>query len=91
MGTDGNHSKNREKTDKSPRDWCTEAVARLHAGRPEEALNAAREAAARDDHGEAAATGEWAHRLMSLALERLGRDADALPPAREAVRLAPGS
>ncbi|MDR8411517.1 hypothetical protein MTP10_22615 [Nonomuraea sp. 3-1Str] len=94
MGTDGNHSKNHEKTDKSPRDWCAEAVARLHAGRPEEALNAAREAAAgaaRDERGEAAATGEWAHRLMSLAVERLGRDADALPPAREAVRLAPGS
>ncbi|MEV0203075.1 hypothetical protein, partial [Nonomuraea sp. NPDC050691] len=98
MGTDGNHSKNHdqnyEKADKSPREWCDEAITRLHAGRPEEALNAAHraaEAAGRDDHGEAAAAGEWAHRLVSLALERLGRDAEALAPAREAVRLSPGS
>ncbi|WP_174876180.1 hypothetical protein [Acrocarpospora corrugata] len=35
--------------------------------------------------------GEWGHRLASLALERLGRDSEAVDAAQEAVRLAPGS
>ncbi len=39
----------------------------------------------RDPHG------EWGHRLASLALERLGRDSEAVASAQEAVRLAPGS
>ncbi|GGO77262.1 hypothetical protein GCM10012289_56530 [Nonomuraea cavernae] len=69
----------------SSRDWCREAVTRLDAGRPEDALTAAHRAADLDPFS------EWAHRLSSLAFERLGRDADALPPAREAVRLALGS
>ncbi|MFG3440778.1 hypothetical protein ACGF0J_26285 [Nonomuraea sp. NPDC047897] len=85
MGIARNGSKSDENADKSSRDWCGEAVARLHAERPEDALTAARAAAGLDP------AGEWPHRLTGLALERLGRDRDALPPARQAVRLAPGS
>ncbi|WP_144070069.1 hypothetical protein [Nonomuraea indica] len=85
MGIARNSSKSDENADKSSRDWCGEAAARLHAERPEDALTAARAAAGLDP------AGEWPHRLTGLALERLGRDRDALPPARQAVRLAPGS
>ncbi|NUR88056.1 MAG: hypothetical protein HOY71_28550, partial [Nonomuraea sp.] len=72
-------------SDRSPREWCAEALTRLNAGRPESALEAARRAADLDP------ADEWAHRLMSLAHERLGRDADALPPAERAADLAGGS
>ncbi|TKK77138.1 hypothetical protein FDA94_38445, partial [Herbidospora galbida] len=68
-----------------PRAWCGVAAARLRRDRPEEALEAARQAVDRDPHG------EWGHRLASLALERLGRDSEAVASAQEAVRLAPGS
>ncbi|GAA0364623.1 hypothetical protein GCM10009530_12930 [Microbispora corallina] len=68
-----------------PRAWCAVAVARLSRGQQEAALDAARQAVGRDPQG------EWGHRLASLALERLGRDAEAVASAREAVRLAPGS
>ncbi|WP_275888257.1 BTAD domain-containing putative transcriptional regulator, partial [Nonomuraea lactucae] len=78
MGTDRNGSEGDEKADKSSREWCEDAVARLQAGRPEDALTAARAAAWLDP------ASEWAHRLTSLALERLGSDSDALPPARQA-------
>ncbi|GII79868.1 hypothetical protein Sru01_48500 [Sphaerisporangium rufum] len=61
------------------------AVARLSRDQPEGALEAAGEAVLRDPDG------EWGHRLTSLALERLGRDSEAVVAAREAVRLAPGS
>ncbi len=52
---------------------------------PEAALEAARQAVDRDPHG------EWGHRLASLALERLGRDSEAVALAQDAVQLAPGS
>ncbi|GAA4583277.1 hypothetical protein GCM10023194_20170 [Planotetraspora phitsanulokensis] len=68
-----------------PRAWCAVAVARLSRGQQESALDAARQAVDRDPYG------EWGHRLASLALERLGRDAEAVEAAREAVRLVPGS
>ncbi|MFI6507937.1 hypothetical protein ACIBCT_10055 [Streptosporangium sp. NPDC050855] len=42
--------------------------------------------------GSGAASGaDWGYRLASLAFERLGRDAEAVAAAEEAVRLAPGS
>uniref|UniRef100_UPI0008307B28 tetratricopeptide repeat protein n=1 Tax=Microtetraspora niveoalba TaxID=46175 RepID=UPI0008307B28 len=75
----------RHSPEADPRSWCLAAVARLERGRPEAALEAARQAIERDPGG------EWAHRLASLALERLGRDPEAVAAAREAVRLAPGS
>ncbi|GAB2928281.1 hypothetical protein GCM10027203_30300 [Nonomuraea fastidiosa] len=84
MGTDGRDSTT-EPSDRSSREWCEEAVTRLNAGRPESALDAARYAADREP------TAEWPQRLISLAHERLGRDADALPAARRAVELSPGS
>ncbi|MGW2153150.1 hypothetical protein [Nonomuraea sp. NPDC001699] len=84
VGNDGRAGKD-DISDKSPREWCTEALTRLNAGRPESALEAARRAADLDPGD------EWAHRLVSLAHERLGRDADALPPAERAADLAPGS
>ncbi|MFC6079955.1 CHAT domain-containing protein [Sphaerisporangium aureirubrum] len=68
-----------------PRAWCVVAVARLARDQPEGALEAAGEAVERDPGG------EWGHRLMSLALERLGRDSEAAVAAQDAVRLAPGS
>ncbi len=68
-----------------PRAWCVVAAARLSRDQPEAALEAARQAVERDPGG------EWGHRLASLALERLGRDSEAVASAREAVRLAPGS
>ncbi|MBB5135183.1 hypothetical protein HNP84_004919 [Thermocatellispora tengchongensis] len=57
----------------------------LDAGMPEAALEAAREALGRDSRL------EWGYRLESLALERLGRDDEAVVAAEHAVRLAPGS
>ncbi|TYB54590.1 tetratricopeptide repeat protein [Nonomuraea sp. PA05] len=78
-GTKGNHP------DRSSREWCEEALARLSAGRPESALDAARRAAGLDPGS------EWAHRLISLAHERLGREAEAVPAAERAVELARGS
>ncbi|MEW1842887.1 tetratricopeptide repeat protein [Nonomuraea angiospora] len=72
-------------SDRSSREWCDEALTRLNAGRPESALDAARRAADLDPGA------EWAYRLISLAHERLGRDADALPAAERAVELARGS
>ncbi|GII87183.1 hypothetical protein Ssi03_51730 [Sphaerisporangium siamense] len=68
-----------------PRAWCVVAVARLARDQPEGALEAAGEAVERDPDG------EWGHRLTSLALERLGRDSEAVVAAQDAVRLAPGS
>ncbi|MEO3873053.1 hypothetical protein ABGB18_29920 [Nonomuraea sp. B12E4] len=71
--------------DRSSREWCQEALTRLHAGRPESALDAARRAADLDPGA------EWPYRLMSLAHERLGRDADAVRAAERASDLACGS
>ncbi|MCF6473614.1 tetratricopeptide repeat protein [Nonomuraea sp. MG754425] len=84
MGTDES-GKNGNHPNRSAREWCEEALSRLDAGRPEAALDAARRAAGLDP------ASEWAHRLISLAHERLGRDADALPAAERAVELAHGS
>ncbi|WP_328710684.1 hypothetical protein [Microbispora hainanensis] len=67
------------------RAWCAVAVARLSCDQPEAALEAARQAIGRDPQD------EWGHRLVGAALERLGRDTEAVAAAREAVRLAPGS
>ncbi|MFJ2032696.1 tetratricopeptide repeat protein [Streptosporangium sp. NPDC087985] len=72
----------------SPREWCAVAAAWLVRGRPENALEAARQAVERDPAGSGA---DWGYRLASLAFERLGRDAEAVAAAEEAVRLAPGS
>lgn len=74
-----------DSSDRSAREWCEEALTRLNAGRLEPALEAARRAADLDPGG------EWPQRLLSLAHERLGHDADAVPCAELAVRLAPGS
>ncbi|TMR27965.1 tetratricopeptide repeat protein [Nonomuraea zeae] len=84
MGTDPSGTKGNI-TDRSSREWCAEALTRLNAGRPESALDAARRAADLDP------SAEWAYRLISLAHERLGRDADALPAAELAAELAGGS
>nr|BFE81918.1 hypothetical protein GCM10020093_045190 [Planobispora longispora] len=72
-----------------PREWCAVAAARLGRGQPEAALEAARRAVDLDPRAEAGA--DWGYRLASLAFERLGRDAEAVAAAEEAVRLAPGS
>nr|WP_245765465.1 hypothetical protein [Nonomuraea jiangxiensis] len=71
--------------DRSSREWCAEALTRLNAGRPESALDAAGRAADLDPGA------EWPYRLMSLAHERLGRDADAVLAAEQAAGLARGS
>ncbi|MGN9845620.1 tetratricopeptide repeat protein [Nonomuraea sp. H19] len=84
MGTDKSDRKDNY-PDRSSREWCAEALTRLNAGRPESALDAARRAADLDPGA------EWAYRLISLAHERLGRDADAVPAAERAVALARGS
>ncbi|WP_242659552.1 hypothetical protein [Thermostaphylospora chromogena] len=68
-----------------PREWCVMAAKLLADDQPEAALAAADEAIKRDERI------EWGHRLASLALERLGRDAEAVAAAERAVRLAPGS
>lgn len=72
-----------------PREWCAVAAAWLDRGRPESALEAARQAVERDP--QAGSGTDWGYRLASLAFERLGRDAEAVAAAEEAVRLAPGS
>ncbi|GHE41439.1 hypothetical protein GCM10017673_49660 [Streptosporangium violaceochromogenes] len=72
-----------------PRRWCAAAAAWLERDRPEAALEAARQAMDRDPRADSG--GEWGYRLASLAFERLGRDAEAVAAAEEAVRLAPGS
>jgi hypothetical protein len=69
----------------NPREWCVTSIARLDDDQPEAALDAAAEALARDPRL------DWAHRLSSLALERLGREPEAVAAAERAVRLAPGS
>ncbi|MEV5503342.1 hypothetical protein AB0M50_48865, partial [Nonomuraea fuscirosea] len=84
MGTDARGTKG-DLPDRSSREWCDEALTRLDAGRPESALEAARRAAELDP------VAEWPQRLISLAHERLGRDADAVPAAERAVDLAGGS
>ncbi|MEV0820912.1 hypothetical protein AB0I80_06545 [Nonomuraea rubra] len=84
MGTDES-GKTGNLPDRSSREWCEEALTRLNAGRPESALDAARRAADLDPGS------EWAHRLISLAHERLGREAEAVPAAERAVELARGS
>ncbi|MEV4186798.1 tetratricopeptide repeat protein, partial [Streptosporangium canum] len=65
------------------------AAACLSRDQPEAALDAARQAVERDPLAESGA--DWGYRLASLAFERLGRDAEAVAAAEEAVRLAPGS
>ncbi|MFB9679744.1 hypothetical protein ACFFRH_30030 [Streptosporangium vulgare] len=72
-----------------PRQWCAVAAAWLGRDRPEAALEAARRALDLDPRAESGA--DWGYRLASLAFERLGRDAEAVAAAEEAVRLAPGS
>ncbi|MFF5208140.1 hypothetical protein [Streptosporangium sp. NPDC000396] len=72
-----------------PREWCATAAAWLSRDRPEAALEAARQAVERDPRAESGA--DWGYRLASLAFERLGRVAEAVAAAEEAVRLAPGS
>jgi tetratricopeptide (TPR) repeat protein len=72
-----------------PHRWCVMALERLDRGRPEAALEAARRAVEHDSPDGPAA--DWGYRLASLAFERLGRDAEAVAAAEEAVRLAPGS
>ncbi|MEV5894049.1 hypothetical protein [Nonomuraea fuscirosea] len=84
VGTDARGTKG-DLPDRSSREWCDEALTRLDAGRPESALEAARRAAELDP------VAEWPQRLISLAHERLGRDADAVPAAERAVDLAGGS
>ncbi|MER5419448.1 CHAT domain-containing protein [Streptosporangium roseum] len=73
----------------NPREWCVVAVACLSRDQPEAALDAARQAVERDPLAESGA--DWGYRLASLAFERLGRDAEAVAAAEEAVRLVPGS
>ncbi|MEU6744161.1 tetratricopeptide repeat protein [Streptosporangium sandarakinum] len=72
-----------------PREWCALAARRLAEDRPGDALEAARRAVDHDPGAEHAAG--WGYRLASLAFERLGRSAEAVAAAEEAVRLAPGS
>ncbi|MEV8632256.1 hypothetical protein AB0395_11435 [Streptosporangium sp. NPDC051023] len=72
-----------------PRQWCAVAVAWLDRDQPEAALEAARNALDRDPGAQTGA--DWGYRLASLAFERLGREAEAVAAAEEAVRLAPGS
>ncbi|NUP66487.1 MAG: hypothetical protein HOW71_30430, partial [Nonomuraea sp.] len=47
MGNDESAGKD-DISDRSPREWCAEALTRLNAGRPESALEAARRAAELD-------------------------------------------
>ncbi|WP_230879561.1 hypothetical protein [Planomonospora sp. ID67723] len=75
----------------SAREWCAVAVARLGRDQPEAALEAARRAVEGDPRSGAEDAAEWGYRIASLAFERLGRDAESVAAAEEAVRLAPGS
>ncbi len=63
--------------------WCELARAELAYDRPFDALHAANVAVGKDP------AHEWPHRLASLALSRIGRHAEAVRAAREAVRLEP--
>ncbi|MEU8384371.1 tetratricopeptide repeat protein, partial [Streptosporangium sp. NPDC048865] len=72
-----------------PGQWCAVAAAWLGRDRPEAALEAARRALDLDPRSESGT--DWGYRLASLAFERLGRHAEAVAAAEEAVRLAPGS
>ncbi|MBB4916292.1 hypothetical protein FHS44_003380 [Streptosporangium saharense] len=65
-----------------PRERCAKAAALLELDRPREAIEAI---------GQANGVADWGYRLLSLAFERLGRDAEAVAAAEEAVRTAPGS
>ncbi|MFI7538016.1 tetratricopeptide repeat protein [Streptosporangium sp. NPDC049376] len=67
-----------------PRERCATAAALLERDRPQEALDAM-------GHGQVTGVADWAYRLLSLSFERLGRDAEAVAAAEEAVRTAPGS
>ncbi|MGH3878732.1 MAG: tetratricopeptide repeat protein [Actinophytocola sp.] len=59
--------------------WCRLAAAHLDAGAPSESLDAAKRAMTLGERS-------WGHRLASLALLELGRYAEAVVSAREAVR-----
>ena len=63
--------------------WCLMAQCEQKAGDVHAMLHAARQALASNPDS------EWAHRLQSLALHKLGWHEDAVRSAREAVRLAP--
>ena len=63
--------------------WCLLAQCEQKAGDVEAMLRAAKQALASNPDS------EWAHRLHSLALHKLGCHEDAVRSAREAVRLAP--
>jgi tetratricopeptide (TPR) repeat protein len=63
--------------------WCQLAAERLEAGAPLECLDAAKRAIVLGERS-------WAHRLASLALLDLGRVAEAVASAREAVHREPG-
>jgi tetratricopeptide (TPR) repeat protein len=65
--------------------WCLVAQARLSLDEDSGALDAAGVAASLDP------TGEWPHRLASIALERLEQTDRSLWAAREAVRCGPHS
>jgi tetratricopeptide (TPR) repeat protein len=65
------------------RAWCLFAQTQLAAGYPKAALDAAEHAASREPEN------EWAHRLRSIALERLGYRNEAFAAANEAVAAAP--
>ncbi|WHT20687.1 tetratricopeptide repeat protein [Crossiella sp. CA-258035] len=67
-----------------PEAWCRQAAAHLANGKPKRALQAAERAT------ELAPDAEAPHRLRGIALTELGRHAEAVAAAREAVRLAPG-
>lgn len=62
--------------------WCQLAAERLEAGCPIECLDAAKRAIVLGERS-------WAHRLASLALLDLGRVAEAVASAREAVHRDP--
>ena len=64
--------------------WCRLAAAHLDRGDATAALVATRRALSLS--GDQA----WAHRLTSKALSRLGRHAEAVAAARQAIRVAPG-
>lgn len=59
--------------------WCRLSAAQLEAGAPEDSLTAAKRAMTLGERS-------WGHRLASLALVELGRYAEAVVSAREAVR-----
>jgi tetratricopeptide (TPR) repeat protein len=62
--------------------WCRLSAAQLDAGDPTGSLDAAKRAMTLGERS-------WGHRLASLALVELGRHAEAVVSAREAVRRDP--